>query len=329
MSLQNNRYFVLADSQLFPIVDVDNLPTLRDTTNHDVLEMAKRAYIAWKEGKDTEAIQLYSSAISSFPEQPFFYACRSILNQRVQDDEGAFYDYQVAKQLDFNYHVFLEWQENRPEETRPIHPYDSLQLLLHDALDATQSFDYRHAINLYSHGIDRFSGTADIYVYRGALYLRVLRYRAALDDFNDAIQLDPFHAPAFLSRGKLFEAIREEERAMSDFNEAVELNPDNSAVYEERGNFLINQKKFDAAVDDYSKLIKLLPDDFYVYALRADLYEKMENWLAALEDYSQAIERNPYYSDLYIYRAEMREKLGDSVGAAEDRRMFQEMETED
>lgn len=326
MSLANNRYFLLASAQLFPLAFLEPVVT---ETDDAALTAAREAFDSYRSGQSEIALEQYTAAIQQFPDQPFFYACRSILNMALEDEEGAFYDYQVAKGLDFNYQAFLEWVENRPTEVTPLEGDIELKELLSDALETTQQFDYEHALKLYTYARDKYQEDVDVLVYRGALHIRLLRYGRALSDLNQAITMNPAHFQAYLFRAKLFKAVREYRKAREDFDKAVAIQPEAGVIYEERGGFLVDLKCYNEALSDFNKLVSLLPEDFYVYALRADLFEKMENWEAALQDYSDAIVLNPYYSDLYAYRADMKDRLGDTVGAAEDRSMFEELEKED
>lgn len=325
MSLTNNRYFILASAQLFPEASIEPVDLEADDA---ALTLARQAYSSYRDGQLQTALEYYTDAIQRFPDQPFFYASRSILNTALGDEEGAFYDYQVAKGLDMNYHAFLEWVENRPIDETPVGEYTEFKEILVDALESAQQFDSERALKLYTHAHSTFPEEVNILVYRGAMLSRLLRYDKALIDLNQAITLVPDHFQAHLFRAKLFQSIQEQEKAKTDFDRAQEIEPDAGVIYEERGSFLADQKLYDAALVDFNKLVTLLPEDFYVYALRADLFEKMENWKDALYDYSKAIALNPHYSDLYAYRADMKERLGDMEGASEDRRMFDQLEEE-
>ncbi|NGM63704.1 tetratricopeptide repeat protein [Sphingobacterium sp. SGR-19] len=326
MSLKNNRNFLLASAQLFPLTFLEPVEIAAD---EPALTRAREAFTSYRNGQPKIALEQYAAAIQQFSDQPFFYACRSILNMALGDEEGAFYDYQVAKNLDFNYQAFLEWVENRPKEETRLWRDIELKEILSDALETTQQFDYEHALKLYAYAHEKYPEDVDVLVYRGALHLRLLRYDKALSDLNQAIAMNSEHFQAYLFRAKLFKAIQEHGKARVDFDRSVEVQPDASVTYEERGGFLADLKLYEEALLDFNKLVSLIPEDFYVYALRGDLFEKLENWEAALQDYSTAITLNPYYSDLYAYRADMRDRLGDTIGAAEDRRMFEELEKED
>ncbi|WP_437919752.1 tetratricopeptide repeat protein [Sphingobacterium sp. LRF_L2] len=329
MQLKDNRYYLLASSQLFPIDRLSHSNNQTENKEDEAILLAHSALAHYRDGRKEEAFQRYTLGIKDFPDQPFFYAARAILNRELGDEEGSFYDYQVAKRLDFNYHIFLEWLENRPAITTIKDTGNDLKTILNDALDATQQFDYEGAQQLYTTAIELSPKSADAYVYRGAIYMRLLRYDLALNDFNSALVIDSQYFQGFISRAKFYESINVTTNALDDFNMAVNLSPSSSLVYEERGNFLVNQMSYREAICDFNALVNLLPEDFYVYTLRADVWEKLDEWREALEDYDKAISLNPYYSDLYAYRADVKEKLGDVQGAAEDRLLFEEIEAEE
>ncbi|TDS13014.1 tetratricopeptide repeat protein [Sphingobacterium paludis] len=323
MQIRKNRYFQLAQSGLLPYPNTTITPI---SEPDECLKIAKEGFDLFTKREWKEAHVLYSRAIESYPDQPFFRACRSVLNAYLEDDEGAFYDYQVVKTLDANYCSYMQWQQEKPANT--VHDADqveSVEALLEAALEFTPQFDYERALAYYAEAFRR-APSADTLVYAGALQVHMLRYENAFESFAQALQIDRGNASAYLYRAKLFSAIREFDNATQDLDKAVELAPQSSAVYEERGNFFVEREQYEKAAVDFNILIALLPEDFYVYALRADLFEKMENWESALADYGEAIVLNPTYSELYLYRSNVREQLGDARGAAEDLDTFHRLD---
>src|SRR5690606_31281011 len=242
MSLTNNRYFLLASAQLFPLPFLDPVDT---TIDDPALASAQEAFSSFRNGRPEVALEQYTEAIQRFPDQPFFYACRSILNMALSEEEVAFYDYQVAKGLDFNYQAFLEWVENRPSEETPLERNTELKQLLSAALETTQQFDYEHTLKLYAYAHGKYPEDVDVLVYRGALHIRLLRYDRALTDLNQAISMNPTHFQAYLFRAKLFKAIQEHEKAKEDFDKAIEIQPEAGVIYEERGGFLVDLKYYE------------------------------------------------------------------------------------
>ena len=288
-----------------------------------------------------EAIAVYSRAIEYFKEEPYFYASRCLVYRLTGEDEGAFYDYQIAKRLDFNYHSVLEWQENQAEvsyfeaENLVIQELESTSKKLSTdelnslGLEYVHCYNYLKAIELYTSAINKnTTGDSNLFVFRGSLYLKLTCFELALNDFNRAIELDENQTAAYVFRAKVFESYRYSEKALKDYAKAEENDSNSSIVYEERASLFERLGCLPEALSDFDRLVELNPDDFYVYSLRADLKEKLADMHGALNDYSTAIELNPYYSDLYSYRAAIKEKLGDSVGAKLDLDKFDELEDE-
>jgi tetratricopeptide (TPR) repeat protein len=333
MILQANNYYNLASSQLFPFTASINV----QVTDNDALQIAKEAYEFVLNEKYTEAIATYTKAIALFPDQPFFYACRAIVHNFNADDESSYYDYQVAKRIDFNYHHYLEWLENQGEmleaedlvelnQTLNTQP-ENAQLLINRAMLQVQHFNYADAIADYSKAFV-LNNDVNILISRAAVYMYVLQYDKAMADLDVVIETQPV-VDAYLYRAKLYMSIKEFDKALHDFDTALNFDPQNNSVLEERAQLFEQLEQFDKAVFDYSTIIQSNTEDFYPYVLRADVYEKTENWDLAISDYTEAIRLNPYYSDLYQYRGALLEKVGDNVNAAADFSKFEELEEED
>ncbi|GGH19197.1 tetratricopeptide repeat protein [Sphingobacterium alkalisoli] len=338
MDLDQNLFYILPSSAYFPGSSLRESVIGAGKSHHDAERLAAEGLFAWQHQKYDVAMEVYSHAISLYGDLPFFYACRSLVNTALGDDEGAFYDYQVAKRLDFNYHNYLEWRENEGEmvdgeellelDKKIEKKAGQLQLHINRALLLVQHFNYKNAVLDYTVAISLEPSNVDLYIARGAVYLRMLRYDLALQDFNKAIAIGGTSATAYLYRGKLFVWIREYNAALADFECSLSIDPLHVAVYEERAQFYESQDNLEAALADYTKLIDLVPDDFYIYTMRADILERNHNLNAALEDYDKAIAINPHYSDLYQYRGVLKERIGDNEGARLDFEKFEELEGE-
>ena len=329
----NNLYYILPSTQLFPFSE--NIE--QNIQDLDALKFAKSGYEAFSKEKFEEALGIYNEAINIYNTYPFFYACRSLIHKCMDDDEAAFYDYQIAKRYDFNYHTFLEWIENKgsmEEAAELLEINDSIlkdeqnaQLYINRALLQVQHFNYTEAINDYERAYS-LSLNPEILISLAAIQLRVLRYSEALKNLNKAIEGNDSLVSAYVYRAKLHAAIKCQEEALADFNKAFDLSNADTTVLEERASFFESIENWEAAISDYSNIIRQSPEDFYPYVLRADLYEKRNDLQLALADYNQAIILNPYYSDLYQYRGDIKQQLGDDVGAEADFKKFEELEEE-
>jgi tetratricopeptide (TPR) repeat protein len=63
----------------------------------------------------------------------------------------------------------------------------------------------------------------------------------ALQDFDQAIALQPNAADAYYNRAQVYAAQRQVERAMADLNQAIQLNPQLAEAYGNRGLLYMNQ----------------------------------------------------------------------------------------
>ncbi len=328
-----NPYLYLPSSQLFPY------STVQKTTVEDnyLLSIASEARALIDAQDSAKALELYSGTIEQYPQYPFFYACRSLLNQARGDEEGAFYDYQVAKKLDFNYHIFLEWQENKgsmlhapelEELNRELQQDSShAQPYINRAMLWVQHFDYELAIADYQSAL-ALDDNPEIHISMAAVYLRMLRYDSALEQLQLALSRNAQLHNAYLYRAKLYVAIHENEAALQDFESALQLTPDSTEVLEERAGYYERIEDWQSAIADYTEVIARNPTDFYCYVMRADALEHNGAWQEAIADYDEAIRLNPHYSDLYQYRGELKEKIGDEAGAAIDFEKYEELEDE-
>jgi tetratricopeptide (TPR) repeat protein/S1-C subfamily serine protease len=140
------------------------------------------------------------------------------------------------------------------------------------------------------------------YVNRGILYRRQQKYELALDDYNQAIELNPNHANAYNNRGNLYQDLQKYELALDDFNKAIEINPNFAILYYNRGNLYINQQKYDLALSDYNQAIELDSKLAMAYYNRGVLYDDQRKYELALADYSKAIDINPNLAEAYVNR---------------------------
>ena len=82
-------------------------------------------------------------------------------------------------------------------------------------------------------------------------------------------------------------------QALNEFNQAIQLQPDNDYLYHWRGRTYWEGKNSQAALADFSKAIALRPNYVNYYHWRGLAYRKARQYEYALEDFSKAIELQP------------------------------------
>ncbi len=93
---------------------------------------------------------------------------------------------------------------------------------------------------------------------RGVANVRLGETKAALEDFNHAIELFPEYPVAYNNRGNLLLALGQLGEATKDFDRALVLAPGYAAAYSNRGNAEMKLGKPDAALADFTKAIELI-----------------------------------------------------------------------
>jgi tetratricopeptide (TPR) repeat protein len=106
---------------------------------------------------------------------------------------------------------------------------------------------------------DRSEKLAEAFNNRGIGYRFKGDYDRAIQDYNQAIKLNPKFAGAYNNRGVALERKNEYDRAISDYDQAIKLKPSAEAHFN-RGNAQLGRSHYDRAIDDYNQAIKLKPD---------------------------------------------------------------------
>ncbi len=191
---------------------------------------------------------------------------------------------------------------------------------------ALQRGDVDQAFQLYNAALDDGSLANDkravLLTERGVTSMKRRAYKAALDDLNKAVTLNPEFAPAYVNRGNLLlmlnqgpESIKE---AIKDFDRAIVLSPGLAAAYGNRGAAQLKLGQVEAAVADFTKAIELQPQNPAALNGRGRARLVAGRVHAASRDFTRAVSINPAFAQSYRNRAEADMKLGLPAEAVED-----------
>ena len=97
---------------------------------------------------------------------------------------------------------------------------------------------------------------------RGAQFYREGDLRAALQEFERAIDVNPNLVPAYIGAGQIYKDLREYQKAESRLATATKLDPSNFDAAYLHALVLQLGGKVDAAVRGYLRALELQPDDF-------------------------------------------------------------------
>lgn len=127
-------------------------------------------------------------------------------------------------------------------------------------------------------------------------------FEAAIEDFNQAIALNPFSAEAFLYKGLAEIELNNYDQAVKDFTVTIELDPAYSdQAHYFRGLARFYQDKLEEAVDDFTVAIRMNPD-FVSFYQRGKANLKLGEYRRALQDFDIALRLNDEFYEANLYR---------------------------
>ena len=164
--------------------------------------------------------------------------------------------------------------------------------------------DWDLAIEDFTEAIRLDPNNAMVYICRGVAYGDKGDYDRAIADHSQAIRLDPNYASAYNNRGNAYYNKGDYDRAIADCNQAIKLDPNYALAYFNRGVAYGNKGDYDRAMADYNQSIKLDPNNTYAYNNRGVVYKDKGDYDRAIADFTQAITLDPNYAMCYANRGE-------------------------
>ena len=141
--------------------------------------------------------------------------------------------------------------------------YTRAQTLFHDR-------KFKEAIALLDPYLAAHPRDARAFVLRGDCKADLGDNRAALDDYNSAIKIEPEFEYAYVTRCETRLLLADKSGALRDCDTAIRLSANDALAHEDRGDVHFELEAYDLALIDYDKAIELGRSSAYVYAARCD-----------------------------------------------------------
>jgi serine/threonine protein kinase/Flp pilus assembly protein TadD len=216
--------------------------------------------------------------------------------------------------------VILFWQAR--EETAKAREFEQ-HFSRGKALLDEKSYDA--AINEYTEAITINPRSSDSFANRGEAFRKKQDLTHALQDFNEAIRLNKQNLFAFVNRADVYCQSNNFDRAFADFGEVQKQKPDYDFLYEKRGACYETRGMYDEAVSDYSKALTLDPDETWTYFKRGLVYFLTDRDEKAVADYTEVLRRTPNDYAAYANRGAAYQRLGKKNLAAADFQKSEEL----
>ncbi len=195
---------------------------------------------------------------------------------------------------------------------------DSPEAFINRANKRAVNGDLDGAIEDFNEAIQLNPAKATAYFNRGFLRNTVGQFDQAILDFTEAIQLLPDYDEAFFQRAIGRHQTEDLQGAFADFSQALKINPFCIKAYYQRAEVLVELGGEQAALADYSQAILHVPKDANAYYRRGLFLEKLGEFPIAIKDFIQAIQYNPQHADAYFHRGYCYAQLGEEGKAHQD-----------
>lgn len=179
---------------------------------------------------------------------------------------------------------------------------------------------YERALEDYNEALSIDPRSFRAYTNRGIVYAETGQLQRAIGDFDAAIAINPSYADAYTSRGLAKSSQGQLSGALEDFNKAINLKPSSVDAYLNRGVAFEQLGKLDRALEDYGKAIALDPSDYLAYCNRGIIFAKMGQSDKAVRDYDTSISLKPDFAKAYLERGALYMKTGEGGRAVADYR---------
>jgi tetratricopeptide (TPR) repeat protein len=95
------------------------------------------------------------------------------------------------------------------------------------------------------------------------------------------------------NRGDAYVAQGNFDAAINDYNQAINLNPDFARSFNNRGFAYLKKGNYEQALKDFDQAIKLKSDYGKAFANRAEVHQQRHDYQSAVRDYDSAIRVQP------------------------------------
>jgi len=139
----------------------------------------------------------------------------------------------------------------------------------------------------------------------------------ALDEFNEAVQIDPGYAPAHMGVGLVRAALGQDDLADAAFKRALKLDPESSEAHNNYGTFLCARNRIDESVREFMAAVQnplyATPELAY---LNAGICTLKKQDIAAAQTYlNKAVELRPNLAQAWYELASLSYLQGNTLQA--------------
>ena len=161
------------------------------------------------------------------------------------------------------------------------------------------------ALQQFSEALRINPAVPDAWNSRGTVFNDLAQYKEAIFDFDQAILLNPNYSGALANKGKSLAALKRYDEASAMYEKALALKPDLAEAWLGRGIVFAGFKRFDEAFAAYDKAFALKPDLAEAWLGRGDVFAELKRFDEAFAAYDKALALKPDLAEAWLGRGNM------------------------
>ncbi len=146
------------------------------------------------------------------------------------------------------------------------------------------------------------SATAVIHNNLGFYYVRLGRTNAAIEQYLQAVRMEPGYAEAYNNLGYAYSLVGQVENAIRAYQDAIRNDPGYADAYNNIGLILMNQNKIPEAIQQFKQAVRAKPEYHYAYGNIAFANFRMGRPDSAIAYADQAVDIQPAFAQAYNIR---------------------------
>jgi tetratricopeptide (TPR) repeat protein len=159
----------------------------------------------------------------------------------------------------------------------------------------------------------------DAFMLRGFAYYKKHDYARAIEDYSEAIRMEPGNAMAYNARGAAYRAMGDYDHAIQDYDYAIRLKPDYAKALNARcWARAIAGRDLQIALADCDRSLVLRPNVAETLDSRAFVYFRLGQFDRAIADDTAALAIEPRFAGARYVRGLAKRHAGDVIGGDAD-----------
>ncbi|WP_200248183.1 tetratricopeptide repeat protein [Lamprobacter modestohalophilus] len=140
-------------------------------------------------------------------------------------------------------------------------------------------------------------GAASDYYQRGRSALLGENFSAAIENFQEAVRLDPRYGEAFYGLGQAYEATGRKQLALKAYLDAIAVQPSLGKAQAAAGRLYFEQRDYGPAEAYLNKATTLIPSDPAPFYYLGEIYRMQGKCNSSVSMFKKALALNPAFLD--------------------------------